>query len=94
MSYSTSLPPILVAGGINGIPRLWMYSEASATAAQVRVTGYITNAWALGMRAGDLILTYNVATKIWSSHTVATVATNGAADLADATTIGSSTNSD
>lgn len=94
MTYSTSAPPILIAGGMNGTPRLWMYTEASAAAAAVDALGYFSNAYALGMRAGDLVFTYNQATKIWSAHTVATCTAAAGADLADGTTIGSSTNSD
>lgn len=95
MTYSTSAPPILIAGGMNGTPRLWMYTEASAAAAAVDALGYFSNAYALGMRQGDLVFHYNQATKIWSAHSVVTCTAAAGADLSNGTTIGDgSSNSD
>lgn len=55
MAYSTSAPPMLLAQTIGGTTRLWVYrTEDAATA--VRVSGYFTNGYSLGMRAGDLLL--------------------------------------
>jgi hypothetical protein len=98
MTYSTSAPPRAVfAGRVNAGPMLWIYSEASAAAAAIDASGYITNGGALGMRVGDLVLHLNVATGIWSGHTVMTVSSTapGAVDLSNGTTIADgSSNSD
>lgn len=97
MTYSTAVPPALVAGKMNVGPRIWMYEEASLAAAAFDASGYITNAGMLGMRVGDLVLHHNVATHIWSGHVVLTIAAgvNGAADLSNGTTLADgSSNSD
>lgn len=96
MTYSTSLPPALVAGRLNAAHRIWMYEEASLAASAVDLSGYITNGYFLGMRVGDLVFHLNVATLIWSSHVVITSnATTGAVDLSNGTTIADgSSNSD
>lgn len=97
MTYSTSLPPALVAGKMNTGPRIWMYEEASLAAAAFDASGYITNAFILGMRVGDLVLHHNVATHIWSGHVVLTCASlaSPAADLSNGTTLADgSSNSD
>lgn len=90
MTYSTSAPPrCLSAGRINAGPNIWLYSEASLTAANFDISGYITNGGALGMKVGDLVLGLNVATGIWSGHTVISVSSTapGAVDLSNGTTI-------
>jgi hypothetical protein len=54
MAYSTSNPPALISQGIGSVWRLWIYKSTDAATA-VRVSGYFTNGWSLGMRAGDLV---------------------------------------
>jgi hypothetical protein len=96
MAYSTSNPPKLVLQSIgNSGPAIWQYSSADASAT-VRVTGYITNGGALGMKVGDLVLMYDTGGGILSTLKVATVSATypGAVDLADATVVGSATNTD
>lgn len=93
MSYATTNPPQLVLNfGVGSGARLWYYSSADA-AATVRVSGYFTDGYSLGMRDGDLVFVYDTANKIWSTHTV--INTSGTTiDLGDGTSIGVSTNSD
>jgi hypothetical protein len=97
MAYSTSNPPALLSQliGSQAGSRKWKLTGTDA-AATVRVTGYITNGGALGMQVGDLVEYYDSNLGIVSSLKVATVSSTypGAVDLADATTIGSATNSD
>lgn len=95
MAYSTSTPPVLAnqtigyqAGG-----RLWKLTGTDAVAT-VDGDGYITNADALGMKAGDLVEYYDSNLGITSMLNVASVTAGGAADLQDGTTVGSTTNSD
>lgn len=75
--------------------RLWAM-EGTDPVATVRVTGYITNGGALGMKVGDLVRYYDSNLGITSTMNVATVSDTypGAVDLQDATTIGSTTNTD
>lgn len=92
--YSTSSPPWMLVQPIGVGPRIWMYSSVDA-ASVVRVTGYFTNGatkGGLGMKDGDLLLMYCTASKIWSALTITVSGTT--VDCGDATTIGSSTNSD
>lgn len=97
MTYSTALPPSLIAGKLNASGgRIWLYSEASLAAAAVDAAGYISNGYDLGMRVGDLVIHLNVATLIVSCHVVITSnATTKAVDLSNGTTIADGTsNSD
>lgn len=55
MSYSTSNPPSCIAQGVAGSRKVWMYVSTD-DAATVRVSGYFTNGYKLGMRAGDLLI--------------------------------------
>lgn len=96
MAYSTSNPPSLRTQGIgNQGPAIWdLYgTDASAT---VRVTGYITNGGALGMKINDLVMYTDTNLNITSTLNVITVSSTapGAVDLQDATVIGSTTNTD
>ncbi len=97
MAYNTALPPALIAGKLNSGPRIWMYEEAGLASAAVDLSGYITNAYTLGMRNGDLVFHRNPTTNIWSSHVVVNTPTaaSPAADLSNGTTIADgSSNSD
>lgn len=88
MAYSTSNPPQLVAGGIGGSARrIWFYVSTDAVTA-VRVSGYITNGWALGMRAGDLVIAVDSdASPITQQLMIVTSATSSAVDLSDGTAV-------
>lgn len=92
MAYSTSNPPRLVSQPIAG-QREWQLvtTDASAT---VRVTGYISNADDLGMKVNDLVTLFDTTNGIVSTLKVASVTAGGAANLADATVVGSATNTD
>jgi lipid-binding SYLF domain-containing protein len=92
MAYSTSTPPILVAGGVGGTPRVWMYVSTDANTA-VDAAGYFTNGYALGMRAGDLVLVQDSDDLVWYGHSVIT-ATSTSVDLGAGVAISSATNAD
>lgn len=86
MAYSTSSPPTLVSQAIAG-PRHWFYSSTDAVAT-VRVSGYFTNGWDLGMRAGDTITVLDSdASPITGSLCWVTSASSTAVDLSDGVTI-------
>lgn len=92
MAYSTSSPPVLIAGSLtNQGPKVWMYSSAD-TAATVDTSGYFSNGYDLGMRDGDLCWVYVTGTKVWTSHTVTVSGTT--VNLADGVAISSATNTD
>lgn len=83
--------PMLVAGGIGANPRIWMYVTAD-TAATIRVAGYFSDGYTLGMRDGDLLFGYVSGTKVWNAYTVTVSGTT--VDLSDATATTVTTNSD
>lgn len=96
MAYSTSTPPVLLHAGIGGVcPSVWMLYGTDA-AATVQVTGYISNGGDLGMKANDVVIYQDTNLQVTSMLNVATVSSTapGAVDLQDATTVGSTTNSD
>lgn len=81
--YSTSNPPALLAQGIGGHLRMWAYRSTDAASA-VRVSGYFTNGWQLGMRAGDLVLVVDTdASPIAMQMMIVTSAVAGTVDLSD-----------
>ncbi len=54
MAYSESNPPQLIAQGIMGKGKVWMYKSTDAEAT-FDDTDYITNASELGMTTGDFV---------------------------------------
>lgn len=54
MAYSTSNPPQLIAQGIGGKGKVWMYKSTDAESA-FDDTDYFTNASDLGMSTGDFV---------------------------------------
>lgn len=86
MAYSTSNPPRLVSQPIAGL-RIWQYTSADAVTA-VRVSGYFTDGWDLGMRAGDLVYVLdNDASPITGAICWVTSASSSAVDLSDGVTV-------
>jgi hypothetical protein len=87
MAYSTSNPPYLITPNINGGKKLWYYSSVDAVTL-VRVSGYFTNGWGLGMRLGDLVFVIdNDASPITAQVCIVTSATASGVDLSDGTAI-------
>jgi len=88
MAYSTSNPPALVSqllGKAGG--SVWIYDSADA-ATVVRVTGYITNGYDLGMKIGDIVDQIDSAgATVAHRYVVKSVAVDGAADLSDGTAV-------
>lgn len=83
MAYATSNPPALISQGIGGFWRLWAYKSTDAATA-VRVSGYFTNGWALGMRQGDAVMVIDTdASPIAMQICIVTSATSTAVDLSD-----------
>lgn len=55
MAYSTSNPPICILRGGQYGGALWLY-DTTDTAATVDTAAYISNAFTLGMKKGDLVI--------------------------------------
>lgn len=87
MAYDTSVAvPELQTQSIAG-KRIWTYASADAVSV-VRVTGYFTDGWDRGMRAGDLVYVEdNDASPITGALCWVTSATSSAVDLSDGVTI-------
>jgi hypothetical protein len=86
MAYSTSNPPQLVAQAIAGV-RVWIYSSTDADSL-VQVSGYFTDGYKLGMRAGDIIdVIDNDASPITCTRHVVVSATSTAVDLDDGVSV-------
>lgn len=101
MAYALTNPPRLISQGIfqsanaeGNNPRLWVYSSVDAVTL-VRVAGYFSNGYALGMRKNDMVLVVdNDASPITGSMCwVSAQTVGGSVDLADGTTM-TGTNTD
>ena len=94
MAYETSNPPVLVSQGIgNQVLAVWHYTDDDPLTT-VDGDGYFTNGDALGMKVGDLVIHHDLSAGTVTSYMVDSVTAGGAADLADGTVIGSTTDSD
>ncbi|MBZ9981330.1 hypothetical protein LB521_09180 [Mesorhizobium sp. BR-1-1-8] len=86
MAYATTNPPVLVTQGIAGF-RIWKYESVDA-ATLVRVSGYFTNGWQLGMRANDIVFVTDTDTSNTTTiHTVNSASASGV-DLTDGLAVG------
>ena len=92
MAYATDNPPRLIGQGITGMG-IWLYDDDDP-AATVQVDAYISNGDALGMNVGDLVIHEDLSAGLTNTYRVDSVTAGGAVDLADATVIGSTTDSD
>lgn len=87
MSYSTSNPPSLIAQAPAGGRKVWLYSSTDG-ATTVRVSGYFTNGYLLGMRAGDILLMIDTdAAPIAASWMIVNAATTTTTDVSDGVAI-------
>ena len=94
MTYVALSPSLQVQGVGNQGIAVWYHSSAD-DGATVDTTGFVTDAYSLGMKVGDLFVHRDTGTDIVTTHAVKTVsATTGAADLTNTTTTASGTSSD
>lgn len=96
MAYAVTNPPHLISQLIGGVRKVFRYDSAD-DAATVDASGYITDGYQRGMRAGDTVFSTdtNETNSLTSGHTVVTSnATTGAVDLSNGITIGGGSNSD
>lgn len=93
MAYATTNPPSLISQAVSGGRKVWLYASTD-TATAVRVSGYITNGYQLGMRAGDIVLMIDTdASPIAASWMIVTSASSTTTDLSNGVAI-TETNSD
>ena len=96
MAYSTSNPPALVHQmvGKNG-GSTWVYDSADA-ATLVRVSGYFTDGYELGLKVGDVIHQRDTtgATVAHDYVVLSVVAATGVVDVSDGTATPSLTDTD
>jgi hypothetical protein len=85
----------LLTQSIGGVgPATWSLTGTDAHAS-IDAAGYVTNAYAVGLKAGDLVLYYDTDSDVLSSHLVESVsATTGYGELNAGTEIGSTTSGD
>lgn len=93
MAYDSANPPALVAQGIGGYGKQWVWVTAEA-AGTVDANDYIDNGDDLGMGVSETVIVVDTATPLTTAHRVESVTAGGAADLAVGTTIGSATTGD
>lgn len=100
MAYATTNQPIPLLtsnydDGTNAYTfTLWLYMDADATAT-IDADGYFTNGQDLGIKVHDQVLLIDTNTKTASWHYVDSLsASDQSVDLADGTTVGSTTDSD
>lgn len=86
MAYSTSNPPALVMQSIAG-PRIWKYDSADAATA-LRVAGYFSNGWKLGMRLNDVVIATQTGNSAVTIHTVNSASATGGVDVTDGLAVG------
>lgn len=78
MAYSTSNPPARVAGRVGATGNLWVYKDGDALST-VNGINYITDAYKLGMRAGDVVFHMDETNLVTSQLSVVSGATTGTA---------------
>lgn len=93
MAYTPANLSLTSKGPLTGAGQEWAHFSAD-TGAQAQVDGFITDAVAKGMKVGDVVKHRNTGTNIVSTHLVVALNANGSADLTNATTYVSGTDSD
>lgn len=84
MTYATTNPPQLLAGGPASGIRLWAYKSADVHT-DVDEADYFSNGYALGMRVGDFVLVGKTTATIGATlHYVTTATAGGACTVAAA----------
>ena len=94
MAYAVTAPPMLVAQGIGGYGKIWMYVTAADAAGAIDAADFVTNGAALGLGVSDTFIVVDTATPLTTFHRVESVTAGGAADIALGTTVGSATTGD
>lgn len=86
MAYATTNPPRCIVPGVGGGPNVWVYASADNLAA-VRVAGYFSNGYDLGMRVGDIVFVQDTDDYAGGICYVNAATASGGVDLNDGTAI-------
>lgn len=62
MAYSSTLPPVMIAGGFGGSPMRMFVYESTHTVAAVAASSFISDGYARGMRLGDIVFVNELTT--------------------------------
>lgn len=81
MAYSTSNPPTLMVPSIGAKPAIWAYSSTHSST-EILAASFFSNGAALGMRAGDILVSV-----ISSSFTPCVTAVSSVASSSAATVV-------
>lgn len=92
MAYETTNPPKMILQGITGM-KIFVYDDDDPITT-VDGDGYITDGQTRGMAVGDVVIHEDLSVQTTNTYRVDSITTGGAVDLADATVIGSLTDSD
>jgi hypothetical protein len=84
MAYSTSNPPTLLVPSIGAYPAFWAYKSTN-TSTEVLASGFFSNGAALGMKAGDVVVTINSTSYIPAVLGVSSVTASSAATVVAST---------
>lgn len=80
MAYSTSNPPTLQIPSIGAFPAQWAY-RSTHTSTEILAAGFFTNGSALGMKAGDFLITVSTTGFIPFLAAVSSVTASSAATV-------------
>lgn len=87
MAYSTDNPPICMTQSLKGTHKIWFYASTD-TGSDVRVSGYFSNGYDLGMRAGDFVISVDTdASPLSMRLFIVSEATSSVVDLSDGTAV-------
>ena len=86
MAYSTSNPPRRVAGSVGATGNIWIYKDGDALST-VNGINYVTDAYKLGMRAGDVVFQIDETNLVTNQLSVVSGATTGTASGATCSAI-------
>lgn len=77
MAYSTSNPPKCLVPGVGGGPGIWVYTSAD-TRTTVEGGSYFSNATALGMKVGDVVVVIVTPGYLATTHAVTAISLGAA----------------
>lgn len=84
MSYSASNPPVLMVPSIGNKPAVWVYRSTN-TSTETLASGFFANGAALGLKAGDLVVSINSTSGIPYLTGVSSVVASSAATVVAST---------
>jgi hypothetical protein len=84
MAYSTSNPPTLLVPSIGAKPAVWAYRSTN-TSTETLAAGFFSNGAALGLKAGDIVVSINSTSGVPYITGVSSVTASSAATVVAST---------